>query len=94
MNELSVLFKELTIHPLYSDSPLYFSHQTLSSRPARSESGSPSGRLFASTFSSRAKKSEQINDEESRLMRRNSRASRSPQRYIWSRPAICQFDMI
>merc|ERR1712038_263678 len=49
-------------------------------RLARSESGSPSGRLFASTFSSRAKKSEQINDEESRLMRRNSRASRSPQR--------------
>jgi len=48
-------------------------------RSSRSESGSPSGRLFSSTFSSRAKKSEASTAEESRI-RRNSRDSRTPQR--------------
>ena len=91
INQPSVLLKELNIHPHTANT--HSSHITVyPSRSARSESGSPSGRLFASTFSSRAKKSEQRDEEEFRLMRRNSRASRSPQRYIWPRPAICQID--
>jgi len=55
------------------------SSQSNTRRSSRSKSGSPN-RLFSSTYSSRAKQNEAIDNETSTLPRRSSRTSQSPMR--------------